>query len=89
MEKAPSSGKTTAIAGIATSQAITLLLYVVHLFGINDMPPEVAGAIIGLSTALAGAIMHVLQRNREKKDYENEEPNGVIGGPGVAPVAGA
>ncbi|MEI6283176.1 MAG: hypothetical protein WCP82_10780 [Alphaproteobacteria bacterium] len=89
MEKAPSTGKTTAIAGMAGTQAVTLLLYVVHCFGINDMTPEVASAIIGLSITLAGAVMHILQRRQEKRTFDNEEPNGVTGGPGAAPLAGA
>lgn len=68
MEQAPSAGKTAAIAGLTATQAVTLLLYVVHCWGINDMTPEVAAAIIGLAVTFTGAIMHVSQRREEKKE---------------------
>lgn len=69
MEQAPSTGKTVAVAAAVGTQAATLLLYIVHLMGINDMPPEVANAIIGLSVATAGWIMHKEQRKKEAKAY--------------------
>ncbi len=86
--KPPSSGKTAAISGMAATQCVTLLLYIVHCFGVNDMTPEVAGAIIAIASTIAGGIMHELQRAREKKEAKNAEPNGVMGGPEPAqPVA--
>ncbi len=85
MEKAPSAGKTAAIAGLGATQAVTLLLYVVHKFGIDDMTPEVAASIIGLAVTVAAAIMHIFQRSEEKKESDNANiTNGVMGGPGVA-----
>lgn len=67
----PSSGKTVAVAGLSTGQAVVLLLYVVHKFGIDDMTPEVAVSIISLAVGLAAAIMHHCQRATERK---NEGP---------------
>jgi hypothetical protein len=67
MDKPASAGKTAAIAGMAATQSVTLLLYIVHKFGIDDMTPEVAAAIIGVATTIAGAIMHGFQRSEEKK----------------------
>lgn len=64
----PSAGKTTAIAGLSSTQAVVLLLYVVHRWGINDMTPEVAASIIGLATTITGLLMHTSQRNGEKKE---------------------
>lgn len=65
IEQAPSIGKSTMIAALATSQAVTVLLYVVHLFGINDMPPEVATAIVGLAFGAPAYMLHFQQRKRE------------------------
>lgn len=73
MEQAPSSGKTTAIASLSTGQAIVLLLYVVHKFGIDDMTPEVATAIISFAGLVAGALMHTFQRKQERA--EDAKPN--------------
>lgn len=88
MEKQPSQGKTTALAGIGATQLVTLLLYTVHRFGIDDMTPEVAGAIIGVSMAIGGGIAHEVQRWRERKEAKNEKPNGDFGGaPAPEPVA--
>lgn len=87
MEKAPSSGKTTALAGIGATQLVTLLLYTVHRFGIDDMTPEVAGAIVGVAMALGGGIMHELQRMRERREAKDETPNGEFGGAPTAPPA--
>ena len=85
MEQAPSAGKTIAIAGLSTGQAIVLLLYVVHKFGIDDMTPEVATSIISVAVTLAGGIMHHMQRVTEKKEFEHEAHNPVIGGPAAGP----
>lgn len=72
----PSAGKSVAAAGLSATSGVTLLLYVVHIFGINDMPPEVAAAIIGLSTAAAGAVMHHCQRKTERLEKVlTGEPN--------------
>lgn len=79
MEQAPSSGKTVAIAGLSTGQAIVLLLYVVHKFGIDDMTPEVATAIISFAVSIAAAFMH--HNQREKEHAEPPALNGVTGGP--------
>lgn len=80
MEQAPSTGKTVAVAAAVGTQAATLLLYIVHLLGINDMPPEVANAIIGLSIAGAGWIMHNAQRKAEAKAY-SQNTGGTDAGP--------
>lgn len=78
MEQAPSSGKTVAIAGLSTGQAIVLLLYIVHKFGIDDMTPEVATAIISFACGITAAFMH---RNQRIKENEVPPSNGVTGGP--------
>ena len=68
MEKSPSSGKTAFIGVSGGTSGVVLLLYVVHRFGIDDMTPEVASAIITLAGGVAGAIMHALQRHEESKE---------------------
>lgn len=77
MEQAPSTGKTVAIAGLSTGQAVVLLLYVVHKFGIDDMTPEVAVSIISVAVTVASALMHHAQRMQEKKESDNEPPPAV------------
>ncbi len=85
MEEAPSAGKTVAIAGLSTGQAVVLLLYVVHKWGIDDMTPEVAVSIISVAVSVAATIMHLIQRRTEHAD-ENH-PAGVVGGPAGTPGA--
>lgn len=80
MEQSPSTGKTVAIAGLSTGQAVVLLLYVVHKFGIDDMTPEVAVSIISVAVTIAATIMHTFQRHEEKKE-SNENAHGITGGP--------
>ncbi len=80
VDSPPSTGKSVAVAGLSATSGVTLLLYVVHKFGIDDMPPEVAAAIIGLATTVAGAIMHDFQRRAERR-INAAETNGVMGGP--------
>lgn len=72
-----SAGQQAALTGVSSTQAVTLLLYVVHLFGMNDMPPEVAAAIIGLAYAAAGGIMHYFSTKRLKhasRSTDNPQP---------------
>ena len=75
-EQAPSMGKTTSIASLGTGSGITVLLWFAHKAGIDDMPPEVAAAIIGFAGAVAGSIMHYNQRKSE-----NAQANGTGNGP--------
>lgn len=82
-EQSPSGGKTLAIGAMSTAQGVTVLLWFVHKFGIDDMPPEVAAAIIGFAGLVAGAIMHHAQRKKEN-EQENEAA-GVVGGPVAQP----
>ena len=83
MEQEPSAGKTVAIAGLSTGQAVVLLLYVVHRWGIDDMTPEVAVSIISVAVSVAATIMHVIQRRTENANAQQP----IIGGPN--PPAGA
>ena len=72
MDQPSSVGKQVALAGLSATQAVTLLLYVCNKLGMDDMTPEVAGAIIGVAVAAAGGIMHDVQRRRERKDRERK-----------------
>lgn len=67
------SGQQTALAGVTSTQLVTLLLYVVHFFGINDMTPEVAASIVGLATAVAGAVMHRVERHERPRNQRAED----------------
>lgn len=68
MEQAPSSGKTAFIGLSSGTAGIVVLLYVVHKLGIDDMTPEVAGAIITIAGGIAASIMHNVQRYKENKE---------------------
>lgn len=81
MEQEPSAGKTVAIAGLSTGQAVVLLLYCVHKFGIDDMTPEVAVSIISVAVSITAAIMHTLQRRNENAQSNAQAAAPVIGGP--------
>lgn len=76
MNEPASVGKTTAIAGLGATQAVTLLIYVSDKIGLSDMTPEVAGAIIGFATMLAGAVMHDLQRRQERRERAHKQRAG-------------
>ncbi len=93
MEKASSNGKNAAIAGLAGTQAVTLLLYIVHKFGVDDMTPEVANAIIGVSMVIGGGIYHTLEKLSFERQRKRDNAHNVNGQPGAAaavvPVAGA
>lgn len=56
------SGQQMALAGVTSSQMVTLLLYAVHRFGIDDMTPEVAAAIVGAATVMGGTFSHYLEK---------------------------
>ena len=70
----PSAGKTFAISSSTTSAAIILLLYTAHKFGVDDLTPEVASAIITLAMGLAGLVMHTIQRNGERHNGAMPQP---------------
>jgi len=69
----PSAGKQVALAGLSATQAVTLLMFVCEKLGLTGVTPEIAAAIIGLAMALAGGIMHDLQRKRERRALERQE----------------
>lgn len=79
LEQSPSSGKTTAIASFGTGQAIVLLLYIVHKFGIDDMTPEVAAAIIGFAATVVAVFMHKSQRKQEATNGNSPTPPTQLG----------
>lgn len=68
IERAPSAGKTTFIGVSSGTSGVVLLLYIVHKCGIDDMTPEVAGAIITLAGGIAATIMHNIQRHQENRE---------------------
>lgn len=69
MDRAPSAGKTAALAIAGAGPAADVLLYFAHkipMFG--DMPTTVAAGIVFLVGGLAvGLPMHITQRAAEKK----------------------
>lgn len=87
MNEPASAGKTTAIAGLGATQAVTLLMYAADKIGLSDMTPEVAGAIIGFATMLAGAVMHDLQRRQERRErgHKQRVTDKVTTGAGATP----
>ncbi len=73
MNQPPSSGKTIAVAGMSATQGVTLLLYVCHKLGIQDMTVDVASAIICIAAGAAGAVIHDVQRKRERREKERHD----------------
>lgn len=68
------NGGTTALAGIGATQAVTLLLYIMHKCGVDDMTPEVASAFVGVGAVVVGWIVHRLDARRPDKRRSDRDP---------------
>lgn len=89
MEKTGSAGKNAFMGVSGGSTGIVLLLYTVHKFGIDDMTPEVAAAIITFASGVGAAIAHAIGAWLEGRKRKNAEPGVTGGAPAAEPVAGA
>lgn len=57
-----STGTTAALAGGIAGYLVTILMYLAHHFGINDMTVEVATAFVSVAIFIAGGISHFIER---------------------------
>lgn len=70
-EKAPSSGKTAMIGITGGAAAVTVFMYVAKHTGFADMDDATASAFVTLLGGIPSWILHVAQRNKEKKEQAN------------------
>ena len=76
----PSAGKTVAISTTVALACQNLLFVVTHdVWGLPWMTFDLAGDIMIVSGALAGWLMHTLQRDKERKAaLINPQQNGAV-----------
>ncbi len=79
VEKSPSTGKTVAISSALGLSVLDLLYTTGHdIYKLDWMTMQYCTDLMVVSSAIAGGIMHLLQRNKEKKDEPLVGVNSII-----------